>query len=81
MMWEAQPPFHAVFVYGTGKDQTVNKLPIRETFLESLADIDNASKLGETGLDFIRNGNGASILPSKVRPPPPPKTPKTRQSK
>jgi len=73
MMWKDHPPFHGVFVNGVGEAQTVDHLEERETFLEALADLDAAKKLGRAGLDFIRNGNGASALPSRVRPPPEPR--------
>lgn len=72
-MWKDQGPFHAVFVYGVGEGQVTKVLPTRESFLECLADIDAAKKLGEIGLDYIRNRNGSSMLPSRVRPPPEPR--------
>ena len=69
MMWKDRPPFRGAFVYGVGDAQTVELLDPRETFLEALADLDAARKT-RGGLDFLRNGDGFSILPSKVRPPP-----------
>lgn len=70
MMWKDTPPFYGVFVNGVGDEQTVTKLEPRETVLEALADLDAAKKIGTQGGDFLRNGNGCSTYPSKVRPPP-----------
>lgn len=74
-IWKDVPPFHGVFVDGVGEDQTVLHLPERETFLEVLEDLRVARK-SNPALDFIRNGDGFSILPSKVTPPPEPRKPK-----
>lgn len=71
-MWIDTPPFRGAIVNGVGDDQTVMLLEPRDTFLEALAELD-AMKKNQPGSDFLRNGNGASILPSAVRPPPEPR--------
>ena len=69
-MWVDTPPFRGAIVRGLGKEQTVQLLPERETYLEVFADL---KPFKMCGLDFIRNGNGASALPSKYEPPPEPR--------
>ena len=68
-MWKDNPPFRGAIVRGVTPNQTVELLPERETYLEVFADL----KATNAGLDFIRNGNGASMIPSHVAPPPEPR--------
>jgi hypothetical protein len=70
MMWKDSPPFRGAIVRGVGEEQTVELLEWRDTVVEVLVDL---KPFRSHGLDFIRNANGFSILPSKVTPPPEPK--------
>lgn len=79
MMWKDTPPFRGVFVHGVGGEQAVTMLEPRDTFLEALADLDAVRKLHGFSSDFLRNGHGASILPSRVRPEPEPRKPGKHQ--
>jgi len=66
MMWIDSPPFRGAIVCGVGETQTVQLLEPRETVLEVLEDL---KAFRSIGLSFIRNANGASMLPSRVTPP------------
>lgn len=70
MMWKDTPPFRAAIVKGVGEERIVQLLEPRETFLEVVEELKTYKG---SGLTFIRNGNGASILPSRVTPPPEPR--------
>lgn len=75
MKWEDTPPFRGALVHGVGDEQVVTLLEPRDTFLEALADLDVMKKTQGMSSDFLRNGNGASMLPSRVRPEPEPRKP------
>ena len=67
MLWKDAPPFHGVILRADG---SLLHLEPRATIEEVLVDL---KPYKYHGLDFIHNANGASTLPSKVAPPPPPR--------